>query len=90
MLPKMTKNIVHFLLQVPRTVQSEKLKKNEWKKIKTAKEKRQKRNDGCVIVCDHEGDSKICQVRSIPIESVYAFCKEFWSINGASIRGCFC
>lgn len=59
-----------------------KRKPEEWAKAKLKEEKREIRNKGCVLFCQHK-DKLFCKVRSIDIQVVYDFHKNFWTLNDA-------
>lgn len=60
-----------------------KTKKEQWKKTAVAKQKREARNQGCIISCNHQVSDKWCKARSINADVLYYFHKKFWKLESA-------
>ncbi|XP_065210142.1 uncharacterized protein LOC135847321 [Planococcus citri] len=57
-----------------------------WKRNQAKKAKRELRNNGCILKCKHDSESNHCKVRTIDIDLIYNFHKQFQSIESAPER----
>ena len=66
-------------------VQREKKKRDpeSWKRNMNRKQKKEKRNRGCILTCEHGLGSKICGIRKIDVEELYHVHRKFWRLENA-------